>query len=54
MGTQLKYSGSLEPSDPQKFPVTIIGQLENLKAVPFEFLRKKVEPRVSEEVGNLN
>jgi probable aminopeptidase NPEPL1 len=51
MGTQLKYAAHLETSDPQKSPVTIIGQLEHLKALSYDKIKAKLEPRVSEEVG---
>jgi len=47
---QLKFSGSLEVSDPRKQPVAIIGQLEHLKCVPFGIVKPKLQERVSEEV----
>ena len=53
MSTELKYSGSLERSDPLKTPVTIIGQLEHLQSLPFNVIKTKLEPRVTEDVRNI-
>ncbi|XP_067006102.1 probable aminopeptidase NPEPL1 isoform X2 [Anabrus simplex] len=47
---KLEFQGSLSPSDPQKKPVVIIGQLKNLAKAKFSDLRVKLDPRVSEEV----
>ncbi|GLH01553.1 hypothetical protein R5R35_012861 [Gryllus longicercus] len=47
---KLEFSGSLTPSDPQKKPVVIIGQLKNLAKAKFSDLSVKLAPHVSEEI----
>ena len=50
MATNLRFSGSLEKSDPLKTPVTIIGQLDHLKKLAYDDVKIKLEPRVSLDV----
>lgn len=48
--TILKFSGELAECDPQKTPVTIIGQKNFLSELSFNVIEPKLAPRVSEEV----
>ena len=50
----LKYSGSLNVSDPSQHPVLIVGQLKNLTKVRWEAIKAKLEPRVTEEVMKIH
>ena len=54
MATNLRFSGSLEKSDPLKTPVTIIGQLDHLKKLAYDDVKIKLEPRVSLDVRKYN
>lgn len=47
---KVTFSNKLTESDPLVNPVIIIGKLENLKQVPYDVIKVKLEPRVSEEV----
>jgi len=49
MGVQIEYRAQLEKSDPREHPVTIIGNLEHLKSVPYSFIQAKLGNRVSQE-----
>lgn len=50
----LSYSKQISVSDPGTKPVLIIGQLPHLLGVPFEVFKKKLEPRVTEQVNDHN
>ncbi|XP_022910756.2 probable aminopeptidase NPEPL1 [Onthophagus taurus] len=50
MSTKLVFSGTLSKTDPQQKPVLIIGQLKHLAQLPYNEIKTKLEPRVSEEV----
>lgn len=47
---KVTFANKLTKSDPLVNPVIIIGKLENLKQVPYDVIKAKLEPRVSEEV----
>lgn len=47
---KVSFSNKLTKSDPLVNPVIIIGKLENLKQVPYDVIKSKLEPRVTEEV----
>lgn len=47
---KLEFQDGLTPSDPQKKPVLIVGQLKNLAKVKYDEIKIKLEPRVTEEV----
>lgn len=48
---KVTFSNKLAESDPLVNPVIILGKLENLKQVPYDVIKAKLEPRVSEEVN---
>ncbi|XP_013389670.1 probable aminopeptidase NPEPL1 [Lingula anatina] len=48
----VKFSADLTPSDPQHYPVVIIGQLTNLVQVKYDTIKCKLEPRVDRETYN--
>lgn len=48
--SQLIFQRKLQPSDPQKVPVLIIGQQRHLNELPFDRIRCKLEPYVSMEI----
>lgn len=48
---KVTFSNKLAESDPLVNPVIILGKLENLKQVPYDIIKAKLEPRVSEEVN---
>ncbi|CAH1779273.1 unnamed protein product, partial [Owenia fusiformis] len=50
--TKIAFSASLTTSDPNVRPVVIIGQVKHLLKVPFEKVKCKLQPRVTEEVYN--
>lgn len=50
MSVTLRYSSDLATSDPQHNPVLIVGQVKNLNKITFDQVKRKVEPRVTEEV----
>ena len=43
---EVKFVDSLTPSDPKEQPVLIVGKLANLKTIPYESLKCKLQPRV--------
>lgn len=47
---KVTFSNKLTESDPLVNPVIILGKLENLKQVPYDVIKAKLEPRVSEVV----
>lgn len=47
---KLEFFANLTPTDPQKKPVVIIGQLKNLAKAKFSDLSVKLSPNVTEEV----
>ncbi|KAG1675928.1 putative aminopeptidase NPEPL1 [Nymphon striatum] len=46
----LTFHGNLSACDPQATPILILGQLKNLKKVPYEDIKLKLEPRVTKEL----
>jgi len=50
MGVNIKYKAGLEKSDPREQPVTIIGNLEHLKSIPYSFIQTKFGTRVSQDI----
>ncbi|XP_053694585.1 probable aminopeptidase NPEPL1 [Sabethes cyaneus] len=48
--SQLSFHRKVEPSDPQKIPVLIIGQQRHLNELSYDRIRCKLEPCVSKEV----
>ncbi|XP_055547629.1 probable aminopeptidase NPEPL1 [Wyeomyia smithii] len=48
--SQLSFHRKLDPSDPQKMPVLIIGQQRHLSELSFDRIRCKLEPCVSAEI----
>ncbi|XP_064610708.1 probable aminopeptidase NPEPL1 [Liolophura sinensis] len=49
MSVTLRYSSDLATSDPQHNPVLIVGQVKNLAKITFDQVKRKLEPRVTEE-----
>lgn len=47
---KLVFKQNITTSDPRKNPVLIIGQLRHLKMIKFDEIKRKLEPRVPEDV----
>lgn len=47
--SKLRFHRELQPSDPHQSPVLIVGQQRHLSELPFDRVRCKLEPRVSQE-----
>ncbi|KAL1493754.1 hypothetical protein ABEB36_009448 [Hypothenemus hampei] len=50
---KLIFKSGLTKSDPQNVPILIVGQVKHLTRVPFNDIRPKLDPRVSEETYQL-
>lgn len=48
--TIVKFSATLNKSDPINVPVLIIGQEKHLADLPYSAVKCKLEPRVNEQV----
>lgn len=46
----LQFSSANSTSDPANRSVLIVGQLPNLTKVPYDIVKTKLQPRVTEEV----
>ena len=45
----VRFAGSLSQSDPKSNAVAILGKLANLKTVPYDVVKCKLEPRVDKD-----
>lgn len=54
MTVTITYSSTLSQSDPQSHPVLIVGQLKHLRALKFDQVACKLQPRVTAEVQTNN
>ena len=51
MAVNLKFSGTLTPSDPKDHPVLIVGQRKHLANISYDDVSCKLQPRVTAEVS---